>query len=118
MYYRRKVLLALIEKSDKKRIGKLNLQKLLFLFCQKQSKPIYDFIPYHYGCFSFQANKDLSLLSNFYNLVENNEKEWKLKTEESFFIQLKTEDSVILSEILETEEIGDPSKLISKIYNF
>ena len=116
MYYRRKVLLALIEKSDKKRIGKLNLQKLLFLFCQKQIKPIYDFTPYHYGCFSFQANKDLSLLSSFYNLVENNEKEWKLKTEESFFIQLKGEDSVILSEILETEEIGDPSKLISKIY--
>lgn len=116
MYYRRKVLLALIEKSDKKRIGKLSLQKLLFLFCQKQSNPIYDFTPYHYGCFSFQANKDLSLLSSFYKLVENNEKEWKLKTEESFFVQLKKEDSVILKEIFEKEEIDDPSKLISKIY--
>ena len=116
MYYRRKVLLALIEKSDNKRIGKLNLQKLLFLFCQKQSNPIYDFIPYHYGCFSFQANKDLSLLSSFYNLVENNEKEWKLKTEKSFFNQLKSEDSVILREILETEEVDSLSKLISKIY--
>ena len=116
MYYRRKVLLALIEKSDKKRIGKLNLQKLLFLFCQKQDKPVYDFIPYHYGCFSFQANKDLSLLSSFYNLVENNKKEWKLKTKEFFFDQLKSEDSMIMKEILETEEVDNLSKLISKIY--
>lgn len=116
MYYRRKVLLALIEKSDNKRIGKLSLQKLLFLFCQKQSKPIYDFTPYHYGCFSFQANKDLSLLSSFYNLVENNEKEWKLKTDKSFFVQLRKEDSVILNKILELDEIDDPSKLISKMY--
>ena len=116
MYYRRKVLLALIEKSDKKRIGKLSLQKLLFLFCQEQSKPIYDFVPYRYGCFSFQANKDLSLLSGFYNFVENKEKEWKLITNDNYFDQLNSTDAAILKETLETEEVDNPSKLISKIY--
>ena len=116
MYYRRKVLLALIEKSDNKRIGKLNLQKLLFLFCQKQDKQIYDFIPYHYGCFSFQANKDLTLLSSFYNLVKNDKKEWKLITNDNYFDQLKNTDATLLRELLKTEEIDNPSKLISRIY--
>ncbi|MCF7857999.1 MAG: DUF488 domain-containing protein [Candidatus Cloacimonetes bacterium] len=110
------MLLALIEKFDEKRIGKLSLQKLLFLICKKQNNPIYDFTPYYYGCFSFQANKDLSLLSSFYNLVENNEKEWKLIAEESYVDQLKNEDSVIMNEILNIDEVHNPYTLISKIY--
>ncbi len=39
------------------------LQKYLFLFTRKQEEKAYDFIPYYYGCFSFQANQDIMTLS-------------------------------------------------------
>lgn len=41
------------------------LQKYLFLFTRLQSdeERIYDFVPYQYGCFSFQANQDLASLA-------------------------------------------------------
>ena len=46
MYYRRKVILALLEIFDGK-LEKIRLQKLLFLFSQRQAKAEYDFIPYN-----------------------------------------------------------------------
>lgn len=58
MFYRRKVILALLHLFDRQ-IDKISLQKLLFLFTQRQKKAEYDFIPYRYGCYSFSANADL-----------------------------------------------------------
>ncbi len=54
MLYRRKIILALIDVFGRT-IGKLHLQKMLFLLSQRQEKPIYEFIPYHYGGYSFTA---------------------------------------------------------------
>ena len=39
------------------------LQKYLFLFTRKQEEKAFDFIPYYYGCFSFQANQDIMTLA-------------------------------------------------------
>jgi|LSQX01.2.fsa_nt_gb uncharacterized protein (DUF488 family) len=64
MYYRRKILLALIELFGGQLTAK-RLQKYLFLFTRKQSLKAYDFIPYRYGCFSFQANQDLSTMQKY-----------------------------------------------------
>ena len=58
LYYRRKILLALIEAFDGHLTAK-QLQKYLFLFTRKQAEKAFDFIPYYYGCFSFQANQDI-----------------------------------------------------------
>lgn len=58
MFYRRKIILALLEVFGG-RLEKINLQKLLFLICQKQQEPEYDFIPYLYGCYSHSAKADL-----------------------------------------------------------
>lgn len=58
MFYRRKIILALLELFDGK-LEKIRLQKLLFLFTKRQVKAEYDFIPYKYGCFSYSANADL-----------------------------------------------------------
>ena len=41
------------------RLEKISLQKLLFLVCNKQKEPRYEFIPYLYGCYSYSANADL-----------------------------------------------------------
>ncbi len=44
------------------RLSKIDLQKLIFLFQQKYRITFYDFIPYHYGCYSLQANEDMHIL--------------------------------------------------------
>ncbi|BBM89268.1 hypothetical protein COTS27_00964 [Spirochaetota bacterium] len=84
MYYRRKLLLAILEQCKGKSLPKLNFQKILFLISQKQTHPSYQFVPYKYGCYSFQADEDLRILSTHYNLVINkdttssNNKSWQL----------------------------------------
>ena len=62
-YYRQRILVSLMLAFGGF-IKSTHLQKLLFLFTREQQKKSYDFIPYHYGCFSFQANKDLIALHN------------------------------------------------------
>ncbi len=61
MFYRRKIILALLELFEGE-LEKIRLQKLLFLFCQKQEKADYDFIPYKYGCYSYSANADMAAM--------------------------------------------------------
>jgi len=58
MFYRQKILLGLIEAFGG-RLNNRDLQKYLFLFAQKcQREKSYDFVPYKYGCFSFQSYAD------------------------------------------------------------
>jgi len=70
MFYRRKVILAVIEIFGGT-IEKIALQKLLLLFTKRQVKPDYDFVPYHYGCYSFSANADLTAMVKHGILLEN-----------------------------------------------
>ena len=52
------------------------LQKYLFLFTRLQSaeERVYDFVPYQYGCFSFQLNQDLASLEKqgYIEITNNN----------------------------------------------
>ena len=64
LYYRRKILLALLETFGGRLTAK-SLQKYLFLFTRKQTEKSFDFVPYKYGCFSFQANQDIATLSKY-----------------------------------------------------
>lgn len=54
------------------KIDKISLQKLLFLFGQKQKKAEYDFIPYKYGCYSYSLNADLTTMVKKGILSETN----------------------------------------------
>lgn len=69
MYYRRKIILSLLQVFDNQ-LQKLSLQKLLFLFTRQQDKPEYDFVPYKFGCFSFSANADLIAMTKHGLLME------------------------------------------------
>lgn len=44
------------------RLEKIKLQKLLFLFAEKQTKPDYDFVPYKFGCYSFSVGADIKTM--------------------------------------------------------
>lgn len=76
MFYRQKILLALIEAFGG-RLNRLDLQKYLFLFAQKcQQEKSYDFVPYKYGCFSFQSYADRRNLTALGYLTS--EDDWQL----------------------------------------
>lgn len=51
-------------------LEKIRLQKLLFLFTQRQENRTYDFVPYKFGCFSYSANADLTTMANKAILTE------------------------------------------------
>jgi len=82
MLYRKNILLALTEAFGGK-LSATDFQKLLFLFSENQEKRKYDFLPYKYGCFSFQAMNDKS------NLIKEgyleNGKNWTLKIQNANF---------------------------------
>ncbi|NHZ85659.1 MAG: DUF488 family protein [Planctomycetia bacterium] len=75
MYYRRKILLSLLNEFGGN-LKKTDMQKLLFLFCQRQENSSYYFVPYKYGSFSFQSYADKRTLTK-YGLL-NDSDNWKL----------------------------------------
>jgi len=114
MYYRRKILLALLQVFGGE-LSKLDLQKYLFLFNASGNKTFFDFIPYKYGCYSFQSNQDLSTLSK-YNLVEESEKSWRLKDKTNFLNSLNTKDKISLTAFYQKFNYLTGNKLIKYVY--
>jgi hypothetical protein len=98
MYYRRKIMLALLEKSGDT-LGRLKLQKLLFLISQEQEMPSFDFVPYKFGAYSFRAAADAGTLVKYGILSTEKSKSWRKETPELFFPQLKKKDQQVVSAI-------------------
>lgn len=90
MYYRRKLILAVLQTFEGT-LSKLDLQKLLFLFTQKQMKPSYDFMPYRFGCYSPQANQDLKTMIK-YNLVKEDGNDWIITDSLNYKLTLNKKD--------------------------
>lgn len=68
-------------------LGSVDFQKYLFLFteiCQKEKS--YEFVPYKFGCFSFQSYADRRRLIEFGALKSDDG--WHLGTNEDFISQL------------------------------
>lgn len=120
MYYRRKILLSLIQVFEGE-LEKIQLQKLLFLYTRFQKeRKTYDFVPYKYGCFSFQANSDLSTLKK-YGIVSETSKSWKKEDEVSYLSELTKEDKKIISDfriIYANKSSDDLIKLTYKRYPY
>jgi uncharacterized protein (DUF488 family) len=103
-YYRRKLLLGLIQKLGGEVLS-TPLQKNLFLLTRQQKEKSFDFIPYKYGCFSLQANNDLSVLEKMgYVKKKYNGTSiaWQLTSNDDFVNQLRAEDKAALSYIHHT----------------
>lgn len=97
MYYRRKIILALFQLFEGE-LEKIRLQKLLFLFSQRQLKAEYDFIPYLYGCYSYSANADLTTMASKGMLTET-ESHFKSNEKTDYLKALKETDKKQLQEI-------------------
>jgi len=97
MFYRRKIILALLQLFDYE-LEKIQLQKLLFLFTQRQAKKEYDFIPYKLGCYSYSANADLTAMAQKGILTET-QTQIVLNGKTDYLKTLKDDDLKFLREI-------------------
>lgn len=97
MFYRRKIILALLQLFEGE-LEKIRLQKLLFLFTQRQEKAEYDFIPYKFGCYSYSANADLTTMASKGMLTET-ESHFKSNEKTDYLKALKETDKKQLQEI-------------------
>lgn len=97
MFYRRKIILALIQLFGNE-IEKLRFQKLLFLLSQLESKPTYDFIPYKYGCYSYSANADIKAMVTR-GILEETEKGLKKVDETNYLKELDIFDLANLKNV-------------------
>lgn len=74
---RQKRLLALLDALGSE-VGRLDFQKLLFLYCQEvEAAPSYEFVPYRFGGFSFTSYADKRRMIES-GLLADEEKVWKL----------------------------------------
>jgi hypothetical protein len=90
MYYRRKLILGLLEVFGGQ-LERLRFQKLLFLLTRSQQNPTYDFVPYKYGCFSFSANADLCTMQKYAQVAEEGNY-WKKTEQKSYLTELSAND--------------------------
>jgi hypothetical protein len=116
MYYRRKIILSLLSLKTGP-VSKIDLQKLLFIFTKyPNSTKVYEFVPYKFGCFSFQANADLKTMIK-YDLVSADDKKWTLEdTSTNYFDQLKEEDKKTLTAMMKHHGQKSTSDLIKFTY--
>jgi len=117
-YYRRKIILALLQRFDGELLS-TPLQKYLFLLTRLQKDKAFDFIPYKYGCYSLQANQDLMVLEKMGYIKREQNKNaisWKLVSEDDFIGAIKKEDLSCLNNVFRTFSKYRTNDLIKHIY--
>lgn len=98
MYYRRKIMLGLLEVFEGK-LNKTDFQKLLMLLAKHQDKPSYEFVPYKFGCFSFQSYADMRTMIKYEQIVEEksgSESFWVKNDSTGYYPILKKKDQLLL----------------------
>src|SRR5690606_13498800 len=114
MFYRRKVILGLIELLDGE-VEKLRLQKLLFLYAMKKQKPEYDFVPYKFGCYSYSAKADMNTMVKK-GYISETENKYGKSDAVKYFQKLKMEDSKLLQEVVSDYGQMSSNALIKHTY--
>lgn len=103
MYYRRKIILSIIQLLGNE-TGKIQLMKLLLIVKQSQisaNVPYYfEFVPYKFGCFSFEANYDLQALTTL-KILTSDDKNYYLNTDNlNHNIELTLNDKNIIKDVI------------------
>lgn len=114
MYYRRKLILALLQVFDTP-LGKTKFQKLMLLLSKMQDNPDYHFVPYRYGCFSFQANADIATMQKYQQVNVSNLGIVKID-EDDYVAQLKENDKKVLDQLYHLHSKKDYNDLIRYTY--
>jgi len=113
MFYRRKILLALLEASG----GSLSItdcENLLFLFCQHRGKNYYDFFPASSGATSFLLYQDRERLISLGFLAE--QEGFCLINQQLFLTQIHKEDATTLAALFQEVRETRGGQLTHKVY--
>ncbi|RMF51468.1 MAG: DUF488 domain-containing protein [Bacteroidetes bacterium] len=113
MLYRRKVILALLQAFGGE-LAKTDFQKLLFIFTRMQQKPAFDFVPYRFGCYSFQAEADRRGLVKQGRLAES--ERWKKIDEIDYIIKLTPQDRQALNRLVHKYKYIRGRDLVAEVY--
>lgn len=114
MFYRRKLLLSLLEIFGNE-LEKIRLQKLLFLLTKKQVKQDYEFVPYKFGCYSFSANADLTAMVKK-GLVTETDSSFRKNDNISYFELLKPADKKLINDTKELYGNMNSNSLMKHTY--
>ncbi len=113
MYYRRKILLALIEVFGGS-LQSTDCEKLLFNFCQQTGKNHYDFFPYKYGPFSFLSYYDKRRMIEL-GLLKSAD-DFQVSTKHSYLNELTPVDKTALLKFKSAMSDLRGDKLVKKTY--
>ena len=113
MFYRRKVVLALLEALGGE-LKRTDLQKHLFLYTREDPAPPYDFVPYQYGCYSFSAEADRAPMVRAGLLHDGDA--WRKKTATSYVSALRRPDLDRLREHVQQHGALRGEALVREVY--
>lgn len=113
MFYRRKIILALLERFGGK-IQPTDFQKYLFLLSRHQQKASFDFIPYKYGCFSWQSYADMRTMIKYGQVAD--EKGWEKKDRRNYINEIKPIDSHAIDLVFNRYAGLNGNNLVRKVY--
>lgn len=114
MFYRRKIILALIELLGGE-VEKLRFQKLLFLYAMRKKNPEYDFVPYKFGCYSYSAKADMDAMVKR-EILSQSEKVYAKKDITNYTATLKPKDKALLENVVADYGKMSSSALIKHTY--
>ncbi len=98
MFYRRKIVFALLE-NFVDGLESTRLQKMVFLLTQMQKEANYDFVPYKYGCYSYSLKADLQAMVKR-DWISENEKTYQTQTKKKYFKELTPKDQKLVVETI------------------
>jgi len=113
MYYRRKILLALIQVFGGS-LKSTDCEKLLFNFCQQTKKNHYDFFPHKFGPFSIMSYYDKRRLIDL-GLLKSTD-DFQLDTRHSYVDELTTTDKAALLKFRSSVGTLRGDNLVKKTY--
>lgn len=115
LFYRQKLLIALLQIFGGK-LSNIDLQKYLFLFTQTcQDDKSYEFVPYRFGCFSFQSYADRKKMVEFGILADSDS--WSLlPTDADYVSQLDKSEQKKLALFHRKYKSLHGNKLMQEIY--
>jgi uncharacterized protein (DUF488 family) len=109
------MLLALLQ-AFSGRLSNTNLQKYLFLYTQEYpSIKSYEFVPYKFGCFSFQSYADRRKLTELC-LLKPQKDFWELDGEIDYLAQIRTEERRTLIMFMDKYTSLNGDQLIREVY--
>jgi len=115
-YYRHKVLLALLQAFGGQ-LTSIDLQKYLFLFTREYQgeKKSYEFVPFRYGCFSFQCSADRRKLVEL-GVISANPDRWELTGGTDYRAMLAKQDNDDLDELTQRYRGISGNNLLRSVY--